>query len=225
LFAGESDLLGWPLTNQPELKIAYLPLAEAPASVQELWKYNPDKAKQLLAEAGYPNGFKTKLTVDARYADDMSVIQSMWAKVGVNVAIDPKETGVMNTIRARKSQEELIYSIKPNSAAYIKFTVIDGTGPNNVSAVDDPVVKKAKAEAQQYYARLDEVKFDQIYREMLKYVLDQAWCVPFPAGYNYVFWWPWLKNYHGELSVGYDNTPNWAKFVWIDRDLKQRIGR
>jgi len=115
LFGGEADLLGWPLTNQPELKIAYLPLSEAPASVQELWKYNPDKAKQLLVDAGYPNGFKTKLTVDARYADDMSIIQSMWAKVGVNVVIDPKETGVMNTIRARKSQDELVYSVKPNS--------------------------------------------------------------------------------------------------------------
>jgi len=115
LFGGEADLLGWPLTNQPGLKIAYLPLSEAPASVQELWKYNPDKAKQLLVDAGYPNGFKTKLTVDARYADDMSIIQSMWAKVGVNVVIDPKETGVMNTIRARKSQDELVYSVKPNS--------------------------------------------------------------------------------------------------------------
>ena len=34
---------------------------EMPASVKELYSYNPDKAKELLKEAGYPNGFKTSL--------------------------------------------------------------------------------------------------------------------------------------------------------------------
>ena len=32
-----------------------------PASVKELFEYNPKKAKELLKEAGYPNGFTFKM--------------------------------------------------------------------------------------------------------------------------------------------------------------------
>ncbi|MBI4283944.1 MAG: ABC transporter substrate-binding protein, partial [Chloroflexi bacterium] len=61
LYEGDADLLAWPVINQPETKGAYRPLETLPPAVAALWKYNPEKAKQLLAEAGYPNGFKTKV--------------------------------------------------------------------------------------------------------------------------------------------------------------------
>ncbi len=28
----------------------------------------------------------------------------------------------------------------------------------------------------------------------------------------------WLKNYHGEVAIGY--KPSWVHFVWVDQDLK-----
>ena len=39
------------------------PLEKMPDSVKELFTYNPDKAKALLTEAGYPNGFSFKVQV------------------------------------------------------------------------------------------------------------------------------------------------------------------
>jgi len=41
----------------------FTPLEECPEGVQEYFEYNPDRAKELLAEAGYPNGFNTTFTM------------------------------------------------------------------------------------------------------------------------------------------------------------------
>jgi len=60
-------------------------------SEQKPYEYNPDKAKQLLSEAGYPNGFKVKMmSPTGRYLFDRQVaeaIQSYLAKVGVTVEL------------------------------------------------------------------------------------------------------------------------------------------
>jgi peptide/nickel transport system substrate-binding protein len=57
-------------------------------------KYDPQGAKKLLAEAGYPNGFKTRLDAslggggDVNRVEDAQWWQRDFAKIGVNMAID-----------------------------------------------------------------------------------------------------------------------------------------
>jgi len=52
--------------------------------------YNPARAKQLLAEAGYANGFKTKIILQSSviYRDAATAIQGYLAAVGIDVQLD-----------------------------------------------------------------------------------------------------------------------------------------
>lgn len=51
--------------------------------------YNPEKAKELLAEAGYPNGFKTAMHMTQNYPRDTAVaMQGYLAAVGIQIDIE-----------------------------------------------------------------------------------------------------------------------------------------
>ena len=63
-YNGNAELFAYPM--HPAYEGYYEPLSAMPDSVKELFTYNPEKAKKLLAEAGYPNGFTFKVQVSAR---------------------------------------------------------------------------------------------------------------------------------------------------------------
>lgn len=55
-------------------------------------KYDPAEAKKLLAEAGYPHGFRATLTgPNDRYVNDAKIIQAigqMWTRIGVQTTVN-----------------------------------------------------------------------------------------------------------------------------------------
>ena len=65
-----------------------------PASVTELWSYQPDKAKQLLKDAGYPNGLKFDLTLVQTEVDYYSIIKEYFSKISVDMTLKLIEPGV-----------------------------------------------------------------------------------------------------------------------------------
>jgi len=55
------------------------------ASLNTKYAYNPTKAKQLLAQAGYPNGFSINQAVLGQPTDDQVAVQKQWQKIGVTL--------------------------------------------------------------------------------------------------------------------------------------------
>lgn len=55
--------------------------------------YNPEKARQLLAEAGYPNGFKTTMLVFQGNLDLPQAIQKYAGDVGITIELDVADPG------------------------------------------------------------------------------------------------------------------------------------
>ena len=86
-----------------------------PKDLTNSFPYNVAKAKQLLASAGYPNGFSTTLMplpgnpISTQVAQ---VIQLQWAKVGINVTIVPTTNFVPDFYTSRKAQLGLNYTMQ-----------------------------------------------------------------------------------------------------------------
>src|SRR4051812_8100683 len=93
-YNGNAELFSYP--QHPDYSGYYEPLEAMPDSIRELYTYNPDKAKKLLAEAGFPKGFSFKVQVCSCIPDHMDLIPLVAAyleKVGVKIEIQPMEYG------------------------------------------------------------------------------------------------------------------------------------
>ena len=93
---------------------------------------------------------------------------------------------------------------------------------DNVSIIDDPVVNEAFEKIQILYVT-DTAAAHRAHRELMKYVLDQAWAIPQVLPPVYTVWWPWLKNYSGEQDVG-TQTRHFYTWIWFDEALKKSMG-
>ncbi len=219
LFGGQGELLSWPISPIPQYSDIFTPLDEQPENIRELYEYHPDKARQLLADAGYPDGFKTEIVTTSANVDLLAVIQSYWADVGVELVLDVKDSPVVTSIGAKNSHAQMLMSGVSGSNPFRFFYTT--AHANNNSMIADPVLDQAKLEVSRDY--FDEAKRRQIVREIAPYILEQAFYLQLPIGYSYTFWQPWVKNYAGERQVGYCNYDDHARFIWIDQDLKEEM--
>ncbi len=82
-----------------------------------------------------------------------------------------------------------------------------------------------------YDARMDEVYRTpaeetriKMLREMTVEILDAAPYIWLPTPYVYTAWWPWVKNYAGELRAGSVRPgPIYAR-MWLDQEMKKKMG-
>ncbi|RZI74324.1 MAG: ABC transporter substrate-binding protein, partial [Variovorax sp.] len=76
----------------PAAQLLPYPMSGASKKLTTAAKANPERAKALLKEAGYPNGFTLVLgTPNGRYINDSKVAQTlaaMWTRIGVKTSID-----------------------------------------------------------------------------------------------------------------------------------------
>ena len=155
--------------------------------------------------------------------DYFQTVQSYWAQVGVEVTLDPREQGAWYTILQNRDYDFMMWGTGIPISWLHTAGCMSGSRATNPSYINDPVVEEAKAKMQELSIK-DDPAADAVHRELMKYVLAQAWVIPMSGGVSYSLWWPWLKNYYGPLSVGYLNSGNWVTWAWVDQDLKKSMG-
>jgi len=91
----------------------------------------------------------------------------------------------------------------------------------NPSQWSDPALDKKMDVA---LAERDEGKRQAILKEMTREMLDKAPYIWLPTAYNFTAWWPWVQNYNGELRAGAVRPWPIYSRIWVDQDMKKKMG-
>ena len=222
-YNGNAELFAYP--QHPDYLGYFEPLEQMPDSVKELFKYDPEKAKKLLAEAGYPSGFSFKVQVCSCNPDHMELLPLVAAyleKVGVKIEIQPMEYGAFLSAMTSKTLAPGYFMNNGHTNPTTTIRKSFSTGQTwNPSMWSDA---KLDARIDEMYRTRDEEKRIGLTRDLTREMLDQAPYIWLPTPYIYTAWWPWVKNYGGELRAGAVRPgPIYAR-IWVDQELKKKMG-
>ena len=154
---------------------------------REVDAYDPEKAKQLLAEAGYPDGFEITLgTPNDRYINDAQVAQAvaqMLARIGIRTNVDAQTASQFFSRRNAldfpmylagwsASSGEMSSPLKSLVATYNKEA---GTGPTNAGRYSNPAMDELLKTAM---TTIDDAERENMLQEAEQMVLDDFGIIP-----------------------------------------------
>lgn len=120
--------------------------------LEDYYERDVDKAKELLAEAGYPDGFKTTISISShtqRYADIAQVAVENLKEIGIDVEIEVIEWGVWL---------ERIYQGRD-----FEMTAIDFTG--KLSPYD--ILNRYISDADNNFMNFKNEEYDEVLKEVI----------------------------------------------------------
>lgn len=161
-----------------------------------------DKAKALLAEAGFPNGFETTFSIDANdvvVAEPVAILmQEALGKIGIKVTIDKVPAGQMGTLLTEKKLPLFV----ANAGAWLRspdyfFRIFYQGGTRwNFGSYANPEMEKIVADARW---ETDQANYDALVMRMIELARTEVPVIPLwsafqdtvisPAmeGYTYMF--------------------------------------
>ena len=183
----------------------------------QYYQYDPQEAKRLLAEAGFPNGFKTQLTVTPGFGrdhlDDAQVVQRFLKDIGIEAELKIQEYGAYAATTAQGKFEGLVrgpYGIawEPDSPLYRAYA---SDSSWNTGHVHDPTITamlKEQRRTKDLAARKQRI-FD-----IQQYAAEQQYYVYTSAVMITGSWQPYVKNYAPNMTFDYGSR---AAALWLDR--------
>jgi peptide/nickel transport system substrate-binding protein len=213
----------WP--QSPSNPDAFITDAKLPASTALLFKYDPAKAKQMLADAGYPNGFKVEMLVsyEPPNPDVAAILQEQWAKIGIQTTINIKERAAFD--RDAYSVEYEAIAIPDGFDAANPIAVLSSECQTdayyNTSGYSNPEADRIIVALLQ---ENDPARQFELIKQASLIVLDDAMTIQLtPRAYR-TYWWDWVENYFGEFSLSDGNFTELTPWMWINQDRKKALG-
>jgi len=174
------------------------------------YEYNPEKARQLLREAGFPNGFNTSVAVlNSGYTPDMFlVIQSNFRDVGINLRIDLQDppTWTDTLMSGTAPMAVLLHTSLNTDHLLTRFFYGPSCVPggSNFSCWDgaDDLIVQARAEMD------DEVR-NELYKEIQRRLAEELPLIPV------------LSNW--QIDIVSTRVKNYVKGLVFDADLRNVV--
>jgi peptide/nickel transport system substrate-binding protein len=143
----------------------------------ELQPYDPERAKALLAEAGFPDGFPATMIVTNGYGETV-VREAQWvqqdlAKVGIEVTLDVQDYATYFTESWAKQNYQMGFGLQTpmQSADEYLSTEWLSSGSRNWYGIDDPELDRMIVEQR---GMLDKAAREQALLEIQRYIVENV---------------------------------------------------
>jgi peptide/nickel transport system substrate-binding protein len=181
-------------------------------------KYDPVKAKKLLAEAGHPNGFSFKVfVVDTTWRDGWVAMQKYLDEIGIKMEINYVNISIYNMIRATGKIEKgqaayHTYPISSNTLFTLEGSWRSDSGffpyvvrPDGI----DKLIDQAKSSR-------DPAAITKINQQIMKLLYDDVTIVPFYQNFRMAVVDKSVRD-SGWFVNGDDNNNEWGTRTWLKR--------
>jgi peptide/nickel transport system substrate-binding protein len=181
------------------------------------YQYDPKEARRLLAEAGFPNGLKTQLTVTAGFGrdllDDAQLVQRFLKDVGIDVELKIQEYGAYVATTEQGKFEGMVrgpvgIAWEPDSPLYRAYASDSSWNTGRVNDAKITAMLKEQRRTKDLEAR------KQLIFDIQRYAADQQYYVYTNVNMITASWQPYVKNYAPNPSFDYGGR---AAALWLDR--------
>ncbi|MBK9081166.1 MAG: ABC transporter substrate-binding protein [Rhizobiales bacterium] len=196
---------------------SWLP-ASSPAYDDTLkpYAYDPEKAKALLKEAGYADGFEFEWTTSANESWGQPIVEAvipMLAKVNIKVKVKPVEGTVLSEVVRKGEYQAYIWSNTTGPDPYEALKCFHSKTPQsqcNYVLYNNPAVDKLLDEAN---ATDDQAKRIGLLKQVNKILLDDAPVWFFNYNKAVMAYQPWL---HGLQANATELALQYYEDLWVD---------
>jgi peptide/nickel transport system substrate-binding protein len=190
-----------------------VPYEEWPEDLQQEYVYNPERARQLLADAGYPEGFDTNVIASTAFWDDSNLLQLVkdyFAKINVNMEIKNMDLNQKTPfIRAGKADQMYAttgsWKIGPVDMSFLQRTS---------TYIDNQIYAPAEDLYEEFLASRDEATAKVLARQMAEYIYRHHWSIILPPKVGFTTWNSRLQGYNGE-DIAQTGRPVFFARLWL----------
>ncbi|MBI2918243.1 MAG: hypothetical protein HYY01_09630 [Chloroflexi bacterium] len=201
-----------------------LSLEDLSPQVRQYVEYHPDRAKALLAEAGYTNGFDTVINTNRGYTQHnhqavWEAVAEMLGRVGIRAKLNFMDRGryVATVIQANYPVGEMgtspVLQTTPEDGHALANPSFKYAGTANRSRVNDPEYERLY---EQFISTIDETKRNELARQLQTRQVEQTYRVVMPWVFDVFVARPELRITGFRSSPAQENSPLFET-AWIAR--------